>query len=80
MRLVKLKGVGRINGLHYTPDGRRLLAVGGSSDSRHDMARWVDVGDAREPLRQPLAASHYAVSSDLSRMAAGGAFGADVAS
>lgn len=71
MRLVKLKGMRQVNGLHYAPDGRRLLAVGGAEVRSIDEARWVDVADGSETLRVPLNASCYAVSPDLTRMAVG---------
>lgn len=71
MRIVKLKGMRQINGLHYAPDGRRLLAVGGHEVRSVDEARWVDVGAGTETLRVPLNASCYAVSADLRVMAAG---------
>lgn len=71
MRIVKLKGMRQMNGLHYAPDGRRLLAVGGYEVRGVDEARWVDVGAGTETLRVPLRASCYAVSPDLTRMAVG---------
>jgi WD40 repeat protein len=71
MRIVKLKGMRQVNGLHYAPDGRRLLAVGGYEVRSIDEARWVDVVGGTETLRVPLNASCYAVSPDLSRMAVG---------
>lgn len=71
MRIVKLKGLRQINGLHYAPDGRRLLAVGGYEVRSVDEARWVDVVGGTETLRVTLNASCYAVSSDLTRMAVG---------
>ena len=41
MRVIKLKKVKRINGLHYAPDGR-LLVVGGYEAGAVDAAVWVD--------------------------------------
>jgi WD40 repeat protein len=73
MRIVKLKGMRQVNGLHYAPDGRRLLAVGGYEVRSIDEARWVDVGEGAETLRVSLNASCYAVSLDLTRMAVGNA-------
>lgn len=73
MRVVKLKGMRQVNGLHYAPDGRRLLAVGGYEVRSLDEARWVDVVGGAEMLRVPLNASCYAVSPDLTRMAVGNA-------
>lgn len=71
MRIVKLKGMRQVNGLHYAPDGRRLLAVGGYEVRSIDEARWVDVIEGAETLRVPLNASCYAVTPDLTRMAVG---------
>lgn len=69
MRIVKLKGMKQVNGLHYSPDGRRLLAVGGYEVWSIDEARWVDVIGGTETLRVLLDASSYAVSPDLTRLA-----------
>lgn len=71
MRLVKLKAMKRINGLHFTPDGRRLLAVGGAEVRMQDWAVWVDVGEMTETLRVPMHADCCAVSPDLTRIAVG---------
>lgn len=71
VRLVKLKGMKRVNGLHYTPDGRRLLAVGGAEVRMQDEAVWIDVGEMKETLRIPLHANCCAVTSDLTRIAVG---------
>lgn len=75
MRLIKLNGIGRVHGLHFTPDGGELLVVGGSNANLHDHARWVSVADARETRRVSVFAPCYAVRPDLSVMAAGSAFG-----
>jgi WD40 repeat protein len=71
MRIVKLKGMRQVNGLHYAPDGRRLLAVGGYEVRSVDEARWVDVVGGTETDDVSLGANGYAVSSDLKRMAVG---------
>ena len=71
MRLVTLNGMRHVSGLHYSPDGRRLLAVGGQMELHIDEARWVDVADGCETLQIPLFAACYAVSPDLSRLAVG---------
>jgi WD40 repeat protein len=73
MRLVKLTSMKRINGLHFTPDGRRLLAVGGAEVRMQDWAVWIDVGEMTETLRVPMHASCAAVSPDLTRIAVGNA-------
>ena len=70
MRVVKLKKVKRINGLHYAPDGR-LLVVGGAEVRGVDEAVWVDVGDGKETGRIELMADCYAVTHDLSKLAIG---------
>lgn len=71
MRLVTLAGLQHVCGLHFTPDGQRLLAVGGEMLKHIDQARWVDVAEGRETLQIPLFASCYAVSPNLSRLAVG---------
>ncbi|MCU0704367.1 MAG: WD40 repeat domain-containing protein [Fimbriiglobus sp.] len=73
MRLVKLKAMKRINALHFTPDGRNLLAVGGAEVRMQDWAVWVDVAVMEETLRIPMHAQCAAVSADLSRIAVGNA-------
>lgn len=71
MRLVKLKAMKRVNGLHFTPDGRKLLAVGGAEVRMQDEAVWIDVGEMKETLRIPMHANCAAVSPDLTRIAVG---------
>lgn len=71
MRLVKLASMKRVNGLHFTPDGRRLLAVGGAEVRMQDWAVWVDVGEMTETLRVSMHADCCAVSPDLTRIAVG---------
>jgi WD40 repeat protein len=71
MRQIKLKAIKRINGLHFTPDGRKLLAVGGAEVRMQDEAVWIDVGEMKETLRIPLHANCAAVSADAKRIAVG---------
>jgi WD40 repeat protein len=73
MRLVKLKAMKRVNGLHFTPDGRRLLAVGGAEVRMQDEAVWIDVGKWEEASRFQLRGESYAVTPDFSRLALGNA-------
>ncbi len=71
MRLIKLKAMKRINALHFTPDGRKLLAVGGAEVRMQDWAVWVDIGEMAETVRVPMHAGCAAVSADGTRIAAG---------
>ncbi len=73
MRLAKLASMKRINGLHFAPDGRRLLAVGGAEVRMQDDAVWVDVGKWEEVGRSQLRGESYAVAPDFSRLALGNA-------
>jgi len=73
MRLVKLKAMKRINGLHFTPDGRRLLVVGGVEAGSADEAVWIDPTTGAESGRMGLNAERYAVSADLKWIALGSA-------
>jgi len=72
MRLIKLKAVKRIMDLHFTPDGRRLLAVGGTRRLTVERAVWVDLVEGKRFPVIPLGATCYAVTPDLKRMAVGG--------
>ena len=69
MRVIKLKKVKRINGLHYAPDGR-LLVVGGSEAGAADVGVWVDAAGGAEAQRLGLPESCIcAVSRDASKIA-----------
>lgn len=70
MRVIKLKQLRRVNGLHYVPDGR-LLVVGGYEVRSADDAVWVDVADGKELSRISLMADCYAVTPDLTKLALG---------
>lgn len=71
MRLIKLKAMKRVNGLHYTPDGRKLLAVGGAEVRMQDWAVWIEMSEMKETLRIPMHASCAAVSADVTQIAVG---------
>lgn len=71
MRLLKLKSMKRINGLHFTPDGGRLLVVGGAELGPADDAAWIDLTEGAETRRIELLACCYAASADLTRAALG---------
>ncbi len=71
MRLIKLKAMKRINGLHFTPDGRKLLAVGGRYANNADELRWVNVPVMTEWYRVPIYSFRYALSPDCTRLAVG---------
>lgn len=70
MRLLKLKAMDRIIGLHYAPDGRRLLAVGGKAQYA-DLAHWCDLLSGEPTHRIPLYSYSYAVCPDATRLAIG---------
>jgi WD40 repeat protein len=70
MRVIKLKGVKRINGLHYAPDGR-LLVVCGHNGQWLDTGFWVNVSEGKEVDRIGLLAACYAVAPDLSKLVLG---------
>lgn len=74
MRLIKLRGVRRVSGLHFTPDGGRLLAVGGFEAGSADDAVWVDPASGASALRVSLQAESYAVSADLKVLAIASAY------
>ena len=71
MRVVKLKKMKRIGGVHFAPDGSRLLVCGGDEAQSVDVAVWVDVAKGEETGRVPLYADWYAVTPDLTRLALG---------
>ena len=68
MRVIKLKKVKRINGLHYAPDGR-LLVVSGSEAGAAGVCVWVDPTAGAELHRFDLAGECYAVSPTVSTIA-----------
>jgi WD40 repeat protein len=68
MRVIKLRGVKRINGLHYAPDGRLLVVSGVEMSSASDCV-WVDTHAGAETKRVGLPGGCYSVSSDVSKIA-----------
>jgi len=75
MRRINLRAMKWVSGLHFSPDGRKLLAVGGTRVSPVQRAEWVDLSNQLRLPSIPLNAKCYAVSPDLKRMALGGAQG-----
>ena len=73
MRAYKLKKLKRIHGLHFTPDGARLLAVGGAEVRMVDAAVWLDLATGANDRRIELMAECYAVDPGLTRYVLGGA-------
>jgi WD40 repeat protein len=71
VRVVKLKKMKRINGVHYTPDGGRLLVCGGEEVRGVDEGVWIDVVNGVETGRIDLFADCYAVTNDLTKMTVG---------
>lgn len=73
MRAYKFKKLKRIHGVHFTPDGSRLLAVGGAEVRMVDAGVWLDLASGENVGRFDQFAHCYAVTPDLSRVALGGA-------
>ena len=73
MRAYKLKKCKRVHGLHFAPDGVRLLAVGGEEVRMVDSAVWLDLVTGENLSRIDQFAQCYAVPADLSRFVLGGA-------
>lgn len=73
MRVVKLKKMKRIGGVHFAPDGSRLLVCGGDEVRMVDDAVWIDVAAGKETSRVRLFGECYAVSPDLTRLVLGNA-------
>lgn len=71
MRVIKLKKMKRINGIHFTPDGGRLLVCGGAEVRMVDDAVWIDVAKGEETNRIRLFGECYAVTPDLTKLALG---------
>lgn len=68
MRLIKLKGVKRINGLHYAPDGR-LLAVCGPPGIEAHTVIWIDPSSGQESTRHVVEAGPHSISPDVTKLA-----------
>lgn len=73
MRVVKLKKMKRIGGVHFAPDGSRLLVCGGEEVRMVDDAVWIDVAAGKETSRVRLFGECYAVTPDLTTLALGNA-------
>jgi WD40 repeat protein len=69
VRPIKLNKCPRVHSLHYTPDGRRLLAVGGDEVRMVDVAVWVDPQTGAETGGGPVQAWMAAVAPDVRRIA-----------
>src|SRR5687767_10576331 len=75
MRAYKLKNCKRVHGLHFAPDGARLLVVGGEEAVGVDYAVWLDLTTGESAGRIDVMANCYAVEPALTRYAVGGADG-----
>jgi WD40 repeat protein len=73
VRQYKLKKCKRVHGIHFTPDGTRLLAVGGEEVRMVDCAVWLDLATGENVDRIEQFANCYAVDPALTRYALGGA-------
>jgi sugar lactone lactonase YvrE len=73
MRQYKLKKCKRVHGLHFTPDGARLFAVGGEEVRMVDCAVWLDLSTGENADRIDLFAQCYAVDPGQTRYVLGGA-------
>ncbi|HYT93081.1 MAG TPA: WD40 repeat domain-containing protein [Gemmataceae bacterium] len=71
MQLIKLRKCPRIHGLHYSPDGRRLVALGGSETHFIDASVWFDPATGHTTQRLDFLAQCYALAPDCSRLAIG---------
>ncbi len=73
MRTFKVKKLKRIHGLHFAPDGKQLLAVGGEEVRMVDSAVCLDLADGETPSRIEQYANCYAVDPKMTRYVLGGA-------
>lgn len=73
MRAYKFKKLKRIHGVHFTPDGSQLLAVGGAEVRMVDSGVWLDLASGENVGRFDQYSHSYAVTADLSRVALAGA-------
>jgi WD40 repeat protein len=78
VRQYKLKKCKRVHGVHFTPDGSRLLAVGGDEVQMVNSAVWLELATGENIGRIDQLANCYAVDPQLARYAIGGARGFDV--
>src|SRR6266508_3753728 len=75
MRQYRLTKCKRIHGVHFAPDGKRLLAVGGAEVRTVESAVWLDLATGENVGRIDQVANCYAVDPRLTRYALGGANG-----
>jgi WD40 repeat protein len=73
MRTFKLKKCKRVHGIHFTPDGSQLLAVGGATVDMVDTAVWLDLATGETVGRIDQLGQCYAVDPQLTRLVLGGA-------
>lgn len=72
MREYKLKKCKRVHAIHFAPDGRRLLAIGGTEARVVDAAVWLDLATGENVGRVERYATCVAVHPALTRYAVGG--------
>jgi WD40 repeat protein len=73
MRQYKLKKCKRVHGVYFSPDGARLLAVGGAEVRMVDSAVWLALATGENAGRIDQFANCYAVDPGLTRYALCGA-------
>src|SRR5687768_2307837 len=71
MRTLRLKKCNRIHGLHFTPDGRQLLVVGGEEAEGINDIAWFDLATGAVLNRLEVLAGGYVVSNDFRRLVIG---------
>ena len=74
MRVLKIKKMKRINRVQFTPDGARLLVLGGYEVRGTDHVVRIDLATGDEFDRIDVTAEAGAVSRDGTRVAAGGPY------
>lgn len=72
MRVFKLKNCKRVSGVHFSPDGRTLLAVGGYEAGQVDTAIGLDLATGAELYRVGGFVAWYAVDPALTRFVIAG--------
>jgi len=65
MRTFKLKKRKRVHGLHFAPDGGRLLVIGAPQVDVVESATWLDLATGETVGRIEQLAIGYAVAPDL---------------
>jgi WD40 repeat protein len=71
MRVLKLKNCKRASGVHFAPDGRTLLAVGGYEAGQVDTGIALDLTNGAELYRVDGFLAWYAVDPGLTRFVTG---------